>query len=310
MRIVTRQEIDALGITNADLVACLEIAFRAGSTGEIAGRPKSTVVQPDGAFYIGTLATWKSRNLGIFHSIVGAPPANLSPGEAHYRTYQLLTDYARGTPIALVDGSFTSMMLPAGITAIGARGFARSDSRIATFVGAGQQSRVNLAAIADFLPLKEVRILGRSPANAVAFAGEVRNLGLDATVHTDAETALRNADVIVTTVPSGPDLQPFLDPAWVSPGAFVSAVDVGRSWRDGFEAFDRIVSDDRAQAVVQHKEGRMRYGGAYDTELSELVTGARPPRGNASERIVLIHPGNIVGVLAITALIHERLKLG
>ncbi len=310
MRIVTRQEIDALGITNADLVACLKKGFHAGSAGEIVGRPKSTVVQPDGAFYISTLATWKARNLGIFHSIVGAPPANLAPGEAHYRTYQLLTDYARGTPIALVDGSFTSMMLPAGITAIGARAFARSDSRIATFVGAGQQSRVNLAAIADFLPLKEVRILGRSPANAVAFAGEVRNLGLDATVHTDAETALRNADVIVTTVPSGPGLQPFLDPAWVSPGAFVSTVDVGRSWRDGFEAFDRIVSDDRAQAVVQHKEGRMRYGGDYDTELSELVTGARPPRGNAAERIVMIHPGTIVGVLAITALIYERLKLG
>ena len=310
MRIVTRQEIDALGITNADLVACLDRAFRASSTGEIAGRPKSTVVQPDGAFYIGTLATWKARNLGIFHSIFGAPPANLAPGEAHYRTYQLLTDYARGTPIALLDGSFTSMMLPAGITAIGARAFARSDSRIATFVGAGQQSRVNLAAIADLLPLKEVRILGRSRVNAVAFASEVRNLGLAATVHTDAESALRNADVIVTTVPSGPALQPFLDPAWVSPGAFVSTVDVGRSWRDGFEAFDRIVSDDRAQAVVQHKDGRMRYGGAYDTELSELVTGARPPRAYASDRIVMIHPGNIVGVLAITALINERLQLG
>jgi alanine dehydrogenase len=263
MRMVTRQEIDALGITNADLVGCLERAFRAGSTGEIAGRPKSTIVQPDGAFYIGTLATWKSRNLGIFHSIVGAPPANLAPGEAHYRTYQLLTDYARGTPIALVDGSFTSMMLPAGITAIGARAFARSDSRIATFVGAGQQSRVNLAAIADFLPLKEVRILGRSPANAVAFAGEVRNLGLDATVHTDAETALRNADVIVTTVPSGPGLQPFLDPAWVSPGAFVSTVDVGRSWRDGFEAFDRIVSRTggcAAQRGADALRRRLRHG--------------------------------------------------
>jgi alanine dehydrogenase len=310
MRIVTRQEIDRLGITNGDLVNVLEQAFRASTTGEIVGRPKSTIVQPDGAFYIGTLATWKARNLGIFHSIVGAPPANLASGEAHYRTYQLLTDYSRGTPIALVDGSFTSMMLPAGITAIGARALARPDSRIATFVGAGQQSRVNLAAIAEFLPLKEVRILGRSRANADAFADEVRGLGCTATVHTDAQTALRSADVIVTTVPSGPGLEPFLDPAWVSPGTFVSTVDVGRSWRDGFEAFDRIVSDDRTQAVVQHKEGRMRYGGTYDTELSELVTGARPPRSNASERIVMIHPGNIVGVLAITALIHERLKLG
>ena len=82
---------------------------------------------------------------------------------------------------------------------------------------------------------------------------------------TDAEEAIRGADLIVSTVPSGPALKPFLDPAWVAPGAFVSAVDLGRSWLDGFEAFDRIVTDDRAQAVMQHAEGRVRYGGAYDT---------------------------------------------
>jgi ornithine cyclodeaminase/alanine dehydrogenase-like protein (mu-crystallin family) len=309
MRMIAREEIDNLNITNRDLVETLETAFRASRTGDINGRPKSTIVQPDGAFYIGTLATWPKRNLGIFHCIMGAPPEHLAHGEPHYRTYQLLTDYARGKPIALFDGSFTSTMLPAGITALGARAFARPDSQTATFVGAGLQSRVNLAALTEILPLNEVRILGRSRANADAFAEEVRRRGLEAIVQTDAETALRGADVIVTTVPSGPRLEPFLDPSWVSPGAFVSTVDVGRSWRDGFETFDRTVSDDRAQAVVQHKEGRMRYGGNFDTDLAELVTGARPPRSTAKERIVMIHPGNIVGVLGITALIHDRLHL-
>lgn len=309
MHMIARHEIDILGITNRDLIEALETAFRACRAGDISGRPKSTVVQPDGAFYIGTLATWAKRNLGIFHCIMGAPPENLAPGEAHYRTYQLLTDYARGKPIALIDGSFTSTMLPAGVTALGARAFARPDSRIATFVGAGVQSRVNLAALTEVLPLSQVRILGRSRVNADAFAEEVRLGELEAIVYTDAESALRGADVVVTTVPSGPSLEPFLNPSWVSPGAFVSTVDVGRSWCSGFEAFDRIVSDDRAQAVVQHKEGRMSYGGSFDTELAELVAGARPPRSSEKERIVMIHPGNIVGVLGITALIQERLKL-
>jgi ornithine cyclodeaminase/alanine dehydrogenase-like protein (mu-crystallin family) len=307
MKFVTRRQVEALGIDNAVLVAALEDAFRASHAGDIVGRPKSTVNQPDGAFFIGTLAAWAKRNLGIFHCIMGAPPANLAPGEAHYRTYQLLSDYGRGTPIAVIDGAFTSTMLPAGITAMGARALARPDSCIATLIGAGAQARVNLAALAEIFPLAKIRIFSRSPVNAEDFALEVRRRGLEADVLSTAEDAIRGSDLIVSTVPSGPSLKPFLDPAWVSPGAFVSAVDLGRSWLDGFEAFDRVITDDRAQAIVQHAEGRVRYGGPYDTELPELITGARPPRERAEERIIMIHPGNIVGVLGITALIHERL---
>jgi alanine dehydrogenase len=309
MRFIARQEVVDLNISNAAIAEALKSAFHASRSGDIVGRPKSSIIQPDGAFYIGTHATWRKRNLGIFHCIMAAPPAHVLPGEVHYRTYQLLTDYTRGAPIALIDGSWTSTMLPAGVTAIGARAFARPDSRIATFVGAGLQSRVNLTALGELLPLEEVRILGRSRTNAEAFADEVRSSGLKATVHDDAETAIRGADVVVTAVSGGLGMQPFLDPAWVSPGAFVSAVDVARSWRDGFELFDRIVTDDRNQAKVQHAQGGLRYGGAFDTELAELSAGASPPRKRPDERIVMIHPGNIVGVLGITALIQDRLQL-
>lgn len=309
MRFLTREEVLGLGIDDDALVTALEHAFRASAAGEIVGRPKSTINQPDGAFLIGALAAWPRRNVGIFHCIAGAPPAALRPGEPHYRTWQLVTDYRRGTPIGIVDGGFTSTMLPAGITAIGARAFARPDSRVATFIGAGAQSRVNLAALTRIFRLGEVRILGRSPANAEAFAREVRAGGLAATVTTSPRDAVAGADLVVSTVPSGPDLVPFLDPASVSPGAFVSAVDLGRSWKDGFDAFDRVVTDDRAQAAMQHAEGRVRYGGRYDTELAELVTGARPGRQRAADRVVMIHPGTIVGVLGITALILERAGL-
>ena len=309
MRFITRAEIGALALDEAQLVEALRLGFAAGMAGEIAMRPKSTVNQPDGAFFIGTLAAWPRRNIGIFHNILGAPPANLAPGEAHYRSYQLVTDYARGTASAVVDGSFTSTMLPAGITALGASLFAKRDASVVTLVGAGVQARVNLAALRRSFPIREVRILGRSTANAEALAREVGADGLQTRVmaRAQAQEAISGADIIVSTVPSGPELEPFLEPDWVSPGAFVSAVDLGRSWCDGFERFDRIASDDRAQAAVQHAEGRVRYGGAYDSELPELVSGRRPPRQREAERIVLIHPGNIIGVLAITALILDRL---
>ena len=289
------------------MLAALEQAFRESATGEIVWKPKSTIAQPDGSFFIGTLGCWKRRNLGIFHNIMGVPAANVPAGTPHYASVQILSDYRSGVPLACIDGTFTSTMLPVGVTALVAKRFADPRSSIVTFVGAGVQSRVNLAALRALLPLEEVRILSRTERSASAFASEIQATGLSAKTFTNAEDALRGSHVIVSTVPSGPTLKPFLNPDWVSPGAFVSAIDLGRSWTAGFERFDRLVTDDRAQSAIQHAEGRMPLKLDFDTELAQLVTDARPARGRPQDRIAFIHPGNLVGVLAITALIYDTI---
>lgn len=96
-----------------------------------------------------------------------------------------------------------------------------------------------------------------------------------------------------------------MNPAWVSQGAFISAIDGGRSWLPGFEQFERLVTDDRQQAVAQYADGRLAHAGPYDTEVPELIAGLRPGREHLGDRVALIHPGNIVGVFGITVLIRE-----
>lgn len=296
-----------LGLTANAVLTALESAFHECATGEIVWKPKATIGQPDGAFFIGTLGCWKRRNLGIFHNIMGVPAANVPAGTPHYASVQVLSDYRLGVPLACIDGTFTSTMLPVGVTALAARRFANPQSKVVTFVGAGTQARANLASLRQFFPLEEVRIFTRTERSASAFAAEVESSGLAARMTAHPEQALRHSDIIVSTVPSGPTLKPFLDPAWVSEGAFVSAIDLGRSWMAGFENFDRLVTDDRAQAEVQYAEGRMPLKLKFDTELAEIVTGKRPPRERPQDRIAFIHPGNLVGVLAITALIYDTI---
>lgn len=306
MEFISRSRVEALNVSNADFIAALEAAFAASRDQRIVGRPKSTINQPDGAFLIGALACWPERQLGIFHNIMGVSPDQAAPAAPHYSTVQLLSDYGTGLPLALIDGTYTSTMLPACITALAAKRLALPRSRIVTFVGAGTQARVNLAALLEDFPIEEVRILTRTSRSANAFAGEVGAQGLKARVFEDPAEAVRDANIVVSTVPSAPDLRPFLSPDRVSEGAFVSAVDVGRSWMPGFEAFDRVITDDRAQAVVQRSEGRLAYEGRFDLELPELLADERLGRRAESDRIVLIHPGNIVGVLGMTALIYNR----
>lgn len=302
--VIGAQDVAALGLTLPDLTAALAEGFAAAAAGRIAWQPKSSIMQPDGAWFISTMGCWPEKKLGIFHSIAGIPatPAKAGP---HYHSVQLLTDYATSAPLATLDGSFTSMMLPAGVTLLAARALARPDSAAVAFVGAGVQARINLDALRIAFPVAAVRVISRTQASAESFAAYARARGLAATVHTDPQAALHDAALIVTSVPSGSG-PPFLDPAWVAPGGFVSGVDLGRSWRPGFAAFDRIVTDDREQAVAQHRDGRLPHALDYDTDLPELVTGARPSRSGAAERAVVLHPGNLVGVLALTELIHRR----
>ena len=307
MRTITQSDIRNIDLSIDAVVTALEHAFHEAAVGEIAWKPKSTIVRPDGAFFIGTLGCWKKRGIGIFHNIMGVSAASVPAGQPHYTSVQIVSDYATGVPLACIDGTFTSTVLPVGVTVLAAKRFANPRSAIATFVGAGAQSRANLAALRHRFPLREVRILSRTERSATAFAQEVEATGLAAKALTDPREALRGAEIVVSTVPSGPALKPFLDPDWVSPGAFVSAVDVGRSWTAGFERFDRLLTDDRAQIRVQYAEGRMPLDLEFDTELTELVTGSRPARERTQDRVAFIHPGNLVGVLAITALIYDTI---
>jgi len=306
MRYISRKDIEALNIGIEDVVSALEAAFLAGHEGRIVWKPKASIIQPDGVFLIGTHAAWPERNLSIFHTILGTSHAFVPPGAPHYRTLQLLGDYRAGAPLALIDGTFTSSILPAGVTLQVARRLARPDSRTVTFVAAGLQARLNLDALRETFPLREVRILSRTESSARAFAQFVRARQLEPVLPRDPESAIRGADIIITSVPSGPGQKAHLDPAWVSEGAFVSGIDGGRSWRPGFERFERLITDDRAQAAAQHADGRLAQAGPYDTEISELVAGLRPGREHAGERAVFIHPGNVVGVFGITVLIRER----
>ncbi|MCC6197242.1 MAG: NAD(P)-binding domain-containing protein [Burkholderiales bacterium] len=307
MRIVSHRQVEELGLDAGAVLAALEDAFGAGASGDIVWKPKSTIGQPDGAFFIATLGCWKRKGLGLFHNIMGVPAASVPAGSPHYTSIQIVSDYGSGTPLACIDGTFTSTMLPVGVTALAAKRLANPASKVVAFVGAGAQARANLASLRRQFPLAQVRIVSRTQASASAFAAEVERSGLAVEITTHAEQALRHADIIVSTVPSGPQLRPFLDPDWVKEGAFVSAIDLGRSWLGGFERFDRLVTDDRAQAQVQYAEGRMPLALAYDTELGEIVTGRRPPRERPRDRVALIHPGNLVGVFAITKLIYDTI---
>lgn len=304
MLIISELDLDRLDLSLDDLVTSIVETFVATMRGEIAWTSKAMTSDGAGGYMMSAHALWSQRGIGVFHNLVGAPDEALAQGAPQYRSLQTVFDPRWAAPLAVIDGTATSRLLPVAVTLAAASRLARPASSSLCLIGAGLQARLHFDALRQQFPLERVRILGRTPANAQSLAQHIRDHGIEATVSPDAESAIREADLIVTTVPGSLGLQAFLEPAWVAPGAFVSAVDLARSWRPGFDVFDVLASDDRAQAARQEADGRMARVGRYTAELGEILAGA-VGRSHARERIALIHPGNAVGVLAIASVIYR-----
>jgi ornithine cyclodeaminase/alanine dehydrogenase-like protein (mu-crystallin family) len=120
--------------------------------------------------------------------------------------------------------------------------------------------------------------------------------------------AVEGMDVVISSVPLGALDKPFIDPAWVRPGTFVSVVDHGYSWLPGLGGFERIVTDDHTQAAHEIAIRPREFTGPYDTDITELLTGARPGRDSDEQRIVVAHGGHAIGILALAAHVYERAR--
>ena len=176
-------------------------------------------------------------------------------------------------------------MRTAAMTTAAAKRLARADSASIAFVGTGLQARSHLAALRlEFPALARVLMLGRTQASVAAFADHVAALGLEPVICTGPDQAVGGADIIVTSVPARAGLQPFLDGRHVRSGAFVSMVDLGRSWiADTIRDFDVVATDDRAQSGELAADGKLAHAGPWPADLIELVDGSYPGRTDPAQ---------------------------
>lgn len=219
----------------------------------------------------------------------------------------LLADVATGRPLAIMGGNWITATRTGAMSAIAAQSLARADSRSIGFVGCGVQAVSHLDALRLVLPqLTEVVAYSRTTASAECFAQAARALGLKARTARAPREAVEGHDIVVTTVPEEAKVVEFLDPAWLAPGAFVAAVDLGRSWdRTGFGSLDILATDDHEQTRLLAGIGRMPYAGPYAADLADLASGAYAGRGLPSQRAMFIFSGHALADLAAAHAVYE-----
>ena len=90
----------------------------------------------------------------------------------------VLADASTGTPLAMMESGAVTALRTGAATAVAAKYLARSDAQTVTVLGAGAQGEIQLAALAEVLPLRRAWVLDIDPARAEGLAERVgRRLG-------------------------------------------------------------------------------------------------------------------------------------
>ena len=303
---LTRSDVAGAGVPAIEMIDEVERCFREWDEGALVGHPKIVSLTPAQSYFYSLNAYSPRLGFNLSHNSMGiqaelAPP----PGQHHLTGMEILADYTTARPLAVIDSFWMSTWISAAVSGLVARRYARPDATTIGLVATGTQARVHLPALKAVLPrLARVIAYNRSRGGAEAFAAEARAQGWTVDV-ADRPRAAAEADVVVTSIPFANTSVPILDPAWVRPGAFVSAVDLGRSWLPGANGFERVLTDDRDQARHEIEIGRFKIAGPFEADLKDMAAGRAKPRGNAGERVILCHSGHAVGVLGLSALVYR-----
>ncbi|MFO0996327.1 MAG: ornithine cyclodeaminase family protein [Alphaproteobacteria bacterium] len=297
-------DVEACRLSLADVDRAVEAMFVAKAAGRTVMKPKMGLHTPDGALFLAMIggieapATAGMKWVGVASTIA-------HPNQPHIAGHVVVNDYTTGMPLAVMDARWITGVRTASISAVAAKRLARKDSTTIGFVACGVQARANLDAIKQYFPLKRVRCYSRRRETAEAFAAEARARGLEAQVTATAQAAVEGMDIVVTSVPVVPKPTPWLDAAWLAPGSFTSAVDLGYSWiSESLGALDRVVTDDLDQAVTE----KLTYPKPYHGEVAGLVAGTTMGRQSDKERTALVFAGIGLADVAVGAAVYERAR--
>ena len=123
--------------------------------------------------------------------------------------------------VATFDGLGLTAIRTAAATALAVRHLAPPGAGTAAVFGTGTQSRPHLEALAQELPLQDLRVWGRSVDKAEEVAAWGRDRGIPARAVANADEAVTEAAVVATVTSS---YTPVFDGTLLDPAALVCAV--------------------------------------------------------------------------------------
>jgi len=219
---------------------------------------RSVVKPPNTGHFLGLMPAYRGGDHPAYClKEVCIFPENPKRGLDAHQGSVLLHSAETGELIAVMNGSAITAIRTAAVSAVATKLLAREDAKELAIVGTGVQGRSHLDAMAALDRFERVRVVGRRPDSARAFAEELGpKYSLSIEPADNVQKAVEGADVIVTATNSS---EPVLKREWIAPGAHINAV--GSSVRYARELDTAAVV--RSRLFVDRKESTINEAGDF-----------------------------------------------
>lgn len=254
LMILTEQDLRKAVKLDLDAVECIRSAFAALSSGKVVMPPILTMSVED---YNGEVDVKTAYVPGIDSFAIKMSPGFFdNPKLGLPSTSGLMVLFAVQTGMVeaiLLDNGYLTDIRTAAAGAVAAQHLSRADSSTACIVGTGQQARLQLEALCLVRPIETATIWGRNLERAEKAATELADrLNIPVQAGQDLKSAVRSADIIVTTTSSS---KPLVMKDWLRPGHHVTAMGADQGHKNELEpgclgVADLYVPDRRSQTEI------------------------------------------------------------
>ena len=214
----------------------------------------------------------------------------------------------------LLDNGFLTAVRTAAAGAVAAKWLSRADASRVAILGAGEQARLQLAALRLVRDIREVRIWARDPEKAAVFASEME--GVEARVADHVDAAMDGIDIAITTTPSR---TPLIQPHHLQPGLHITAMGSDAEHKNEIAAAtlaacDLYVADRLSQTRVLGELRHALAAGVVDSdssslvELGQVIAGHHPGRTSAGQVTLCDLTGTGAQDTAIASFAFERAR--
>ncbi|WP_242299861.1 ornithine cyclodeaminase family protein [Bacillus cereus group sp. BfR-BA-01448] len=252
------------------------------------------------------------ETLGV--KIVTVVPQNKKIGKKTINGILMLSDFQTGEPLALLEGSYLTMIRTGALSGVATKHLARHNAKTLCIIGTGEQAKGIAEAVFAVRDIEKVILYNRTEEKAYAFAQYIQEkFNTPAYVKTNANEAISEADIIVTTTNASTPV--FSEK--LQKGVHVNAVG---SFRPNMQELPSHAIASANKVVVESKEAALEETGDLQVpikeglfeasnlhaELGQIISGEKAGRENDEEITVFKSVGLAVVDIIVAKYLYER----
>src|SRR5215469_5166949 len=225
--------------------------------------------------------------------------------------YVFVCDPKAGHGLAIVDEHWTYGIRSAAAATIACKWLGPERARILGLVGVGSMGANTLRCLSRLYRFAEIRCTSRRRETREAFAALwSAELGMPVRPCDSVEEVVRGADIAVGGTTSSDIMT---REAWLKPGAVFISLARREFEPEGWARMDKVIIDSwEMNYLIPHFRAMVDSGtfvrDQLHAEIQELVSGAKPGRASADERILLHTTGLVAHDIALAHSLYVKAR--